>query len=99
MFAKAKTNYDGKLVIPQKFDAIVDEREGVYLVKRDNLFGLIDMQGNEIVSPKFRHIDVAKSDVFVVETLAGYQIYKNDKPVNDVVYNCRSLALKEAEKY
>ena len=97
--AKAKQNHDGKLTVPSKFDTIVDERKGVYVVKRDNFFGIVDKFGKEILPPIFNYIHVVKSNVFVVETMDGYEIYRGNKRVTGECFICLNMALSFAEQY
>jgi hypothetical protein len=48
-------NKHGKIVIGPKWDRAEEFYEGMAFVTIDKLVGLIDRDGNEIVSPKYNH--------------------------------------------
>lgn len=47
----------GKIVVKPRWDYILGESEGLYLVEKNNLWGFIDKQGKVIIKPKYWDAD------------------------------------------
>lgn len=71
----------GKLIIEARYDAIEPFNEGLAVVKLGDFYGMVNMQGEEVIRPEHARITPCASGVFTIETPEGVIIMNQDAKV------------------
>lgn len=56
-------NVKGKINKKLIYNTVVDEHEGLIVVRKEDKFGVVDLKGKEIVKPKYNHLDFFEGGV------------------------------------
>lgn len=75
MFNNKKKN--NSLVMPAKFDSIVGGFGTHLIIQRNNLYGIINSHGQEVIEPVYKKIIPVVGNTFIVETDSNFCIFFN----------------------
>ena len=78
-FKYGVVNYDGKELIPLKYDEIKRVDKVFFKVKKDNRYGLYSLKGEELIEPIYEDIGTFKEDIIKVKRNSRYGILNKNK--------------------